>query len=179
MIQTLTKPAQTAAQSDSTIALFDSETAAPASIQWLTSGKPMLEGPGLEGVETSLSHDDQMCLCVVGQGPQGCDIEPISERTRSGWLSILTQKQESLLQNLINSGDSLDIAGTRIWAAMEALYKATDVKTEAQLTVERRYGDTILFGGTVANQYLYVLSAPVQFKQGPKRIVSMVVTKKK
>ena len=161
----------------SSIPLLIPNTSNPIHIQWLPSGKPVLDGSGLRGVEISLSHDDQACLCVVGPGPQGCDIAPITERTRTNWLALLTAKHGSLLQELIHAGDSLDIAGSRIWAAMEALLKAVGSHVERSLTLEKQEGDSILFSGTAANQSLHILTFPIQFRHGPKRMVAVVVTK--
>ena len=137
----------------------------------------MLNGTGLQGVETSLSHDDHACLCVVGAGPQGCDIAPITERTRTNWLALLTPEKGDLLQQVISSGDSLDIAGSRIWAATEALVKAAGMEAKPSLTLEQRDGDSVLFGGSMGSQYLYILTFPIELNQSPKRIVAVVVTK--
>lgn len=145
-------------------------------IQWLASGKPVLDGAGLQDVDISLSHDDQVCLCVVGQGPQGCDIVPITERTRTNWLALLTAKHGRLLQELISSGDSLDIAGSRIWTAMEALLKAIGTHGERSLTIEQRHDDTVLFKGESFDQSFCILTFPIQLSHPKKRVVALVVT---
>ena len=112
----------------------------------------------------------------MGQGPQGCDIVPITERTRTNWLALLTAKHGSLLQALIGCGDSLDIAGSRIWAAMEALLKAIGTHVERSLTIEQMEGDTVLFKGDASDQSFYILTFPIQLSYPRKRVVALVVT---
>ena len=193
MVQTLTKPSPSVTASSRgptstvtrSVALSEIVSSKPlmmadptqkVDIQWLASGKPVLSGVGVENVDISLSHDDQVCLCVVGQGPQGCDIVPLTERTRTNWLALLTAKHGSLLQELISSGDSLDIAGSRIWAAMEALLKAIGTHVERSLTIEQRQGDTVLFNGEASNQSFYLLTFPIQLSYPKQRMVALVVT---
>ena len=162
------------------IPLFSESSAHQVHITWSESGKPILEGMGLEATETSLSHDDRICMCIVGQGPQGCDIAPVTPRTREDWLSLITLGQSSLLDQLVHSnGDSVDVAGTRIWSAMEALYKAVDPSQtgDRTLTIEQQNKDSVLFQGMVAGQSLYVLTFPIRLTRGPQRVVALTVTK--
>lgn len=179
MTQTLVSPPKTQAVQrppSRSIPLYGDRDFRQISITWLDSGKPVLEGEGIEDVETSFSHDDEFCLCVVGQGAQGCDIAPITPRTRASWLSLLTQKQETLLDELmLLCGDSVDMGGTRIWAAMEALAKAAGSSADRSLRIDRRIGNTVLFQGISANHCLSILTFPVQFSKGSQRIIAIVV----
>ena len=43
----------------------------------LPSGKPIFDGEGTDYLNLSITHDDDYCLCVIGPGNQGCDLEPI------------------------------------------------------------------------------------------------------
>ena len=162
------------------IPLFPKNSSHQVYLRWSESGKPILEGMGLETVETSLSHDDCICMCIVGWGPQGCDVAPVTHRTREDWLSLLTADRVPLLDQLVQiNGDSVDVAGTRIWAAMEARYKAVGSSHSVNgiLTIEQRHKDSVLFQSLVADQSLYVLTFPILFTRGPQRVFALTVTK--
>jgi enediyne polyketide synthase len=123
-------------------------------------------------VQLSLSHDDRACLAVAGSGPQGCDIAAVSPRSREQWLALLGSAREPLLERLLAGPDtgSLDRAGTRIWAAVEALRKAAEADP-GELAVDRQQDESVLFrGGDLA-----VLTFPLDLTRGPERIVAVVV----
>lgn len=143
-------------------------------IKWLDSGKPVLEGLEGKAVEVSLSHDDYVCLCVAGHGPQGCDIAPVIHRLREDWTALLSAKREPLMRQLLVGNDSVDRAGTRIWVAVEALRKATNVK-DIDLVIDRQEEDTVLFYGTAGRIQLYILTFPLTLMRGVERMVSFVV----
>lgn len=162
------------------IPLFSENSSHQVYLSWSESGKPILEGMGLKTVETSLSHDDRVCLCIVGWGPQGCDVAPVTHRTREDWRLLLTADRVPLLDQLIHSnGDSIDVAGTRIWAAMEARFKAVGAAhaVNRTLTITQRHKGSVLFQSLVANQSLYVLTFPILFTRGPQRMIALTVTK--
>lgn len=146
-------------------------------IKWLASGKPILEGLESQQVEVSLSHDDRFCLCVVGRGPQGCDILPVSHRSQADWILLLTSDRQPLFNQLLANGyDSLDIAGTRLWVAIEALRKAFDAR-DISLRIDSQQQDTVLFEGEVAGKKLCVMTFPVNLTKGSPRMVAVVVKK--
>jgi acyl-CoA thioesterase FadM len=145
-------------------------------INWLDSGKPVLEGLEKELVDVSLSHDDRVCLCVAGIGPQGCDIAPVTHRLREDWTALLSNAREPLMQQLLEkTSDSVDQAGTRIWAAVEAVRKATNAQ-RIDLEIDRYEGDSTLFRGMTADNQTYVLTFPLTLTRGPQRIVAVVVS---
>lgn len=150
------------------------DAASGTQIKWLKSGKPVLEGVAANNVEVSLSHDDQVCLCVAGKGQQGCDILPIIHHSRQEWIALLTTHREPLMQQLLDVGiDSVDVAGTRIWAALEALRKATDLQ-DSQLMIERQASDSVLFRGATSG--LLILTFPITLTRGLMRMVAVVVS---
>lgn len=168
--RTKTKPTSTP--------LFSAESQKQVQIKWLDSGKPVLEGLESQQVEVSLSHDDRFCLCIAGQGPQGCDIVPVSNRSQADWISLLNSKREALLNQLLtNDSETVDIAGTRLWSAMEAVYKAVDVKDIA-LSIDSQQGNTVLFQGQAAGKELYIMTFPVSFSKGSQTMVAVIVNKK-
>lgn len=145
-------------------------------INWLDSGKPVLEGLENELVEVSLSHDDHVCLCVAGLGPQGCDIVPVTHRLQEDWTALLSNSYELVRQQLLEkSSDSVDLAGTRIWAAIEAVRKATNAQ-KIDLEINRYEGDSILLRGITSDNQLYVLTFPLALTRGPERVVAVVVS---
>lgn len=158
--------------------LFCSESQKQVQIKWLDSGKPVLEGLEKEQVEISLSHDDRFCLCVAGQGLQGCDIVPVSHRSQADWISLLSSDRELLLNQLLETGsESVDIAGTRLWSAMEAVRKAVDLK-DIVLSIDSQKEDTVLFQGKTDGKELYVITFPISFTKGSQRMVAAIVNKK-
>ncbi|MEH2270500.1 MAG: SDR family NAD(P)-dependent oxidoreductase [Nostoc sp.] len=142
-------------------------------IQWTESGKPVVVGLAEEKIEVSLSHDERVCFCVAGRGVQGCDIEPITHRSVEDWVALLSSSRYPLIQQL-ESKDSVDRAGTRIWTAIEALRKATKAK-DINLAIERIEGDSILFSDVALNSQLKVLTFPIQLTRSPERIIALVV----
>lgn len=141
-------------------------------VGWLETGKPVVRTEAGE-VGVSLSHDDRVCLSVAGEGAQGCDLAPVTERTLEEWQALLGPNGASLLPRLTaDGGEPLDRAGTRVWAAAEALRKADDSLTRLALEVERRDGDSVLFRDGAGRS---VLTFPLQLTRGPERVVSVVV----
>ena len=86
---------------------------------------------------------------------------------------MLGSAQKPLLEQLPESGDSLDRAGTRIWAANEAVRKATD-SPNSDLTIEMQTDDTVVFRSETSNKNLHTLTFPVKLTKNPERIVAVV-----
>jgi acyl-CoA thioesterase FadM len=139
-------------------------------VSWLETGQPFAVDASGRRVQVSLSHDDRVSLCVAGDGPQGCDVAPVGERTRPEWLALLGARRESLLDALIAAGDTLDRAGTRIWSAAEAVKKATGAAA-GELKLERADGDAVL----VRSGETLVLTFPLELTRGPERVAAIVV----
>jgi acyl-CoA thioesterase FadM len=96
----------------------------------------------------------------------------VTPRTREQWLALIGSAREALLDRLVAGPDagSLDRAGTRVWAAVEALRKAAD-GDPGELAVQRQQDESVLFrGGDLA-----VLTFPLDLTRGPDRIVAVVV----
>ena len=146
------------------------------SIQWSEDGKPYISGIDDLSIHISVSHDDRLCMCVAGNSPQGCDIEPITHRSRQEWIDLVGRKNEAIIDALLNESDTIDRAGTRIWTAKEAIKKATgQVFSEMEIAgVEK---DTVLFGVKISNERFWVLTRAVNLTWGPERVISMVVCK--
>jgi NAD(P)-dependent dehydrogenase (short-subunit alcohol dehydrogenase family)/phosphopantetheinyl transferase len=142
-------------------------------VSWLPSGKPHLNSAMDCKVDISLSHNGCTVLCVAGPGPQGCDIESITLRSLDEWTGLLGREKEPLIQQLLDGGDTLDQAGTRIWTAREALFKATAEKFPA-LAIDSHNGDTVIFQEQNSDVHLRILTFPVELTRTPERMVAVV-----
>jgi len=143
-------------------------------VQWLKSGKPVVKGDGINNVEISVSHDEGLCICVAGPEVQGCDIEPIAQRSRAEWSGLLGPQREKILDLMLKETDSLDLAGTMIWSAVEALRKATGKSGENLHIIENK-DDFALFKSTSSELPIHILTLPLDLTLGPRRILALVV----
>jgi enediyne polyketide synthase len=140
-----------------------------ASIAWTREGKPFVEGSASVGV--SFSHDDRVCLCAAGRGAQGCDIETLTGRSAGEWRDLLGEARTPLFETVAGLDESADRAGSRIWGALEALRKATEMDGE-DLRFDGRIEDCMVFKGGG----LTILTFPVQMLRGRERMVAVVAT---
>ncbi len=144
-------------------------------IESLASGKPQLKGAETAGLELSLSHCDRYCLAVIDKTPQGCDIEPITLRLTEDWQALLGNSQSEIIAELIQQGDSLDMAGTRIWSAGEAINKAFN-DTDAQFSISNRDGDAVLLKCLTPTGKYYVVTFPIKLTRPLERIIAIAVS---
>jgi enediyne polyketide synthase len=144
-------------------------------VTWLDSGKPAVAGLEHQEIDISFSHDERLCLTVAGTGPQGCDIAPITSRTQQEWTALLGDKQHDLLMSLLDSGDTLNLAGTRIWAAMETLYKAGNNNKDILLDIFLREKEYVILQSKNPEISFKILTVPVDLTWGPERILSLAV----
>ena len=143
-------------------------------IQWLESGKPVLKGLIRNNLDISLSHDNQLCVCTVGTTPQGCDIMPVVEHSWQEWKTLLGHEGSDMLDKLQSENDSLDQAGTRVWAAKEAIIKAGGDNSKS-MRITRVDGDAVIFQKTTSSASFSVITFPVKLTLGPDRIFAVVV----
>jgi enediyne polyketide synthase len=107
---------------------------ASASIQRRPDGKPAL----MERLAPSLSasHHAQFTLVIASPRQVGCDIEAIVKRPATVWQDLLGPDRSQLASFLTSqTGEDLDTASTRLWAASECLKKAG-----AMMNVPLRFG---------------------------------------
>ena len=145
-------------------------------VEWLESGKPVVRGLDDNHLEISLAHDGRLCLCTAGNAPQGCDIAPVTSRNRQNWTSLLGKNKDTLLDTLIDGTDHLDRAGTRIWAATEALRKAYG-NIDALFEIVGKENDAVLFRAKTSKGSIFVLTISVDLTRGPGRIIALTVQK--
>ncbi|MDF9393821.1 MULTISPECIES: type I polyketide synthase [Methylococcus] len=160
-------------------------------IGWLETGKPILVrlpcppesrterelaeiGAAVTPLEISLSHDDEMLLCVAGVGFQGCDLVGAIRRSREQWRAMLNANLFSLVQRLESRGELLNEAGSRVWAALETAMKALNTR-DVTLDIEAIKADGVLFRATDKDVRLWIVSFPLVSERDGQRMVAMVV----
>lgn len=138
-------------------------------IRWSDSGKPLLSLKG-DNLSISISHKENLLLCVVGKGNQGCDIEIIENRSKDDWLSLLGDKYSNLIDQLANILEDINIAGTSIWSASEAIKKAGKKISELRL-------EKVCHGGIILSDIwlkdCFVAVVPIKLTVGPKQVISI------
>ena len=86
-------------------------------------GKPELAD--CRGVGVSIAHAGEVTLAVVGRGPIGCDVEIVVRRPAVRWRDLLGSERFQLAELIAREcAETVDAAGTRVWAASESLKKA-------------------------------------------------------
>jgi NAD(P)-dependent dehydrogenase (short-subunit alcohol dehydrogenase family)/acyl-CoA thioesterase FadM len=149
---------------------------AGATVAWRPDNKPFFDGPPPgEGAEVSIAHDDRYALCLVGTGPQGCDLTPMTPRSRDEWPELLGPHRAALLDELIGAGDRPVVAGARLWAAVEAVRKATQSE-QVSLTLAGCQGDGVRLRADQLPDTTVVLTVPVRLTYGPERLVAVTLT---
>jgi enediyne polyketide synthase len=107
------------------------------SVRYRPDGRPQVAG-----CTVSAAHGAGLTLAVTGPGPDaiGCDVEPVAPRTTTQWGDLLGERIS--LAELLNaeSEDSLDLAATRVWCAIECLQKAGEPPA-SPLTLAGQSGD--------------------------------------
>jgi enediyne polyketide synthase len=92
----------------------------PTTVRYRADGRPEIAGDQV----LSAAHGAGLTLGVVGTGPLGCDLEAAVPRSAEDWQRLLGRHHDLATQIAAACGESLDIAGTRVWAATECLGKA-------------------------------------------------------
>ena len=96
-------------------------------------GKPELSN----GQEISVSHCQDLTAMVMGMGAIACDLEAVSTKDISLWHDLLGTEKLALAEMVVHeTGESLDMASTRIWCAYECL-KKSGAATDTPLLLER------------------------------------------
>jgi enediyne polyketide synthase len=140
-------------------------------LQWLSTGRPRLAAD--TNLDISFSHEGWYCLCAVGSDAQGCDVAAISHRDPTHWISLFGADREPLMAAL-SKEESLDVAGTRVWAALEAARKALG-NEEEELRLVKRVASSALFRARAGNREALVLTTPIRLSHGPQSIVALTV----
>ncbi|GAB1544098.1 hypothetical protein NUACC21_67740 [Scytonema sp. NUACC21] len=143
-------------------------------IETLSSGKPRFTGTSTAGLDLSISHCDRYCLCVVGEASQGCDIEAIPHKSEEDWIALLSFSRFSIVNELVQSGDTQDQAATRVWSASEAICKAFNGITP-EFSVVKRLGNGVLLKTPTPDGDYYIVTVPIKLTRPPERMIAIVV----
>jgi enediyne polyketide synthase len=83
-------------------------------------GRPVTDGE----MNVSVAHAGDLTLAVAGPGAVACDIEPVVQRSEGIWRDLLGEERYTLAGLLAGeTGEDIDTAATRVWAASESLKK--------------------------------------------------------
>ena len=146
-------------------------------IRWRKNGKPAVADSGSTALDVSLTHDDRICLCVCGPGPLGCDLATVTARERCDWIGVLGRGRAELLDRLIGQEDPLDVAGTRIWTAMETTIKAGG-QPGADLNLIQKSGDAVLFAAAGDGGLpIQILTLVIRLTWGSLRIFAVTAAR--
>jgi len=108
-----------------------------ASMRYRPDGKPELDG----GATMSASHGAGVTFVVVSAagGAVGCDVEVAVDRSAEDWAGLLGADQFALARLLAEEGaESLSVAATRVWGAVECLRKNGRARIEPVTVGEPR-----------------------------------------
>jgi enediyne polyketide synthase len=102
----------------------------PAEVRYRPDGRPETDGALI-----SASHGAGVTLVVAGRHRLGCDVETVSARDERDWAALLGADQLPVRDLIVaEAGDNADLAGTRVWSAIECLRKVG--ATTQSLTVD-------------------------------------------
>ncbi|MDX1776772.1 MAG: hypothetical protein R3297_09340, partial [Desulfobulbales bacterium] len=142
------------------------------SVTWTDKGRPRFNETDDAGI--SCSHDERLCICSIGWQDHGCDLETVVHQDKEEWLNLLGNGRQQLLEKCAAIDRSADHAGTRIWCALEALRKATDLQGN---TIESfdKVEDAIIFkAGDIS-----ILTFAVKLLRGRERILAFTARAEK
>lgn len=148
-------------------------------VEWLPSGKPYFSGQESNKHNLSISHDNDYCLCVVGDKNQGCDLEIVKTRSGNDWRSLLGDSRFQLTTEITDKEELLDVAATRIWSSAEAAKKVAGCDI-TDLSVESIHDRAVFFKARTPDATYLIMTLPVNLlsTEDDKRIVALVVNKK-
>ena len=79
-----------------------------------------------------------------------------------------------LLDQLIDDSDSLDLAGTRIWAALEVCRKIEEF-SDSGLEITARQQEAVLFKHKESRDNVQILTLPLRLTWGPEKVIALAV----
>ncbi|MFK7819785.1 MAG: polyketide synthase dehydratase domain-containing protein, partial [Planctomycetaceae bacterium] len=141
-------------------------------IDLMASGRPVVTSDAV--CKLSLTHDDDYCLCIANTHVAGCDLAPITERSREQWEALVGMHNAPLLEQLMAGGDCINKAGTRIWAAVEAAQKATDDAAPVSLRMGASKDGAVAFITDQLDHGSVLITTPVVLHRKPARILAVV-----
>ncbi len=139
-------------------------------IKWSPDGKPKIEANENLPLHLSISHDDRFCLASVAHSEVGCDIMLIDDKPSDDWMALLGPERGELFAQLVNH-ESPKYAGSRLWAAQEALFKAANAD-RFELSLIKTAEKFVLFNGKSNGSEFQVVTFPAFFTLGQERMLA-------
>jgi len=134
-------------------------------LEWSPEGGPRLTRS--PGQSVSISHDDGLFLAFAPKAEAaGCDVLPRGGRTRAEWEELLPALLRPLLSSFTDPGEG----GHYLWAAMEALRKASGSVEEDFRLVALRNGIARFSAGDFV-----ALAFPLRLSRGGVRIFAFAL----
>lgn len=154
----------------------------PLNIEWTENGKPVIVGMDKDQTGISLSHDERLCICTAGKGATACDLAPVTSRSRPDWRALLGQNRDHMIDAMLKLNDTLDQAGTRLWAVGEVLRKlGLDHPTPLEIVQCKEHAVLFKAGGPSGSHLILTMLVgltwgsekilALTFEQTPKKIV--------
>ena len=135
------------------------------------SGRPVLEGPGTDGLRVSLAHTEWAAAAIVAdRGDVGIDIEVDAARHDRFASLVLTEDEAAMVPP---SGPDRDLALTRLWTVKEAMGKAGGRGLEGRpraIEATRVDGDRFWVGDVPFDTEVVATAA-----DGPRYVVAWTV----
>jgi enediyne polyketide synthase len=143
---------------------------APWPVRWRADGKPEVDAP----LEVSAAHSNGLTLAVAAPDEVGCDLEPVSARSKNVWSDLLGTERWLLAQLIANqAGEDIHTAATRVWTAMESLAKAEGSRDEPMAlllsSVDKQRGVLLTAPGVM------IVTSVVRFQCDPVSLVVAVL----
>jgi enediyne polyketide synthase len=118
----------------------------PVTVRYRPDGRPEVDGDRA----ISAAHGPGVTLCVAAAGTVGCDVEAVAARPAETWADLLGTHAPLAELLATETGEGLDTAGTRVWAAMECLQKAgLHTSSPLTLTPVRQDGWAVFASGSL------------------------------
>jgi hypothetical protein len=127
------------------------------------------------GMQIALASSETLSFCVVGEGPQGCNLQILHHLERGEWAQLLGGAQESTLAEILPHEESLDHAGSRILCAVQAA-RSAGIEASVKLCFERRDGERVLFSIRALGRTFKIVTFPVGGDKGhPVQMLGLLV----
>lgn len=136
----------------------------PVEVRYRPDGRPEIDGDHL----ISAAHGAGLTLVAVAAGTVACDVEVAVARPEAIWRGLLGPYHDLGQLVAAATGESDDVAATRVWAARECLQKAGRAAGDPLVLLPvRRPGWTVMSSGdlrvAVFVTHLRDLTDPVAF----------------
>jgi len=143
-----------------------------ATLEWREDGKPLIKE---RSYDISISHKNSYLLISK---ERGCDIESITHRSLKKWkimLNLSKKENRSTIDLFQTHGDSLDIAGTRLWAIKETLFKAVGESQTMDIVIKSIYEDSMLLEIKSDKESVDMITTLIELKRGGRKMLTTLI----